>query len=166
MRYFLDTEFNEDTEGVTLLSLALRREDGADLYLVDNQIDYARCSPWVNAHVVPQLLALPAHFLGPAAVFPSMLEDFLDGDQGAEIWGYYAAYDWFLFCRLWGGLLNLPRSVRRYCSDIAQMRDTYAPGQKLKDVVPVVSPEHNARADARWNSAAYAWLLKNKALNV
>lgn len=58
MRYYLDTEFNG--MGGELLSLALIREDGRALYVVNEEYDAASLDPWVKANVMPYMYA-PTH---------------------------------------------------------------------------------------------------------
>lgn len=53
MRYYLDTEFN-GYRG-ELISLALVREDGRELYLVTHQLPDV--IPWVKENVIPILFA-------------------------------------------------------------------------------------------------------------
>lgn len=40
-----------------------------------------------------------------------------------QFYGYYADYDWVLFCSLFGGIMDLPKSFPIYCRDLKQMLD-------------------------------------------
>lgn len=161
MRYYLDTEFDETESGVTLISLALAAEDGRELYLVSSDLVPLSCNLWVRENVIPHLF----HGLAPEGMVPisdmSMhVESFMSNDPGPwKFWGYYCAYDWYLFCRLWGGMLKMPSRFPNLCLDLKQVAETMYPGLSLKDQVPPEKPEHNALADSRWNVRLHAWLM-------
>lgn len=38
-----------------------------------------------------------------------------------EIYGYYADYDWVVFCSLFGRMIDLPSGMPMYCRDLKQM---------------------------------------------
>lgn len=40
-----------------------------------------------------------------------------------EFYGYYADYDWVLFCSLFGRMIDLPKGFPMYCRDLKQMLD-------------------------------------------
>jgi 3' exoribonuclease, RNase T-like len=159
MRYYLDTEFDETPDRLALISLALRAQDGRELYLVSNDVNPDDCNPWVRANVWPHLAALSVSYIGPPGEFPRHIEAFVADDSGPEFWGYYSAYDWFLFCRLWGGMLLMPRRFPKVCYDLKQLADTLLPGVRFKDACPPPSTAHNALADARWNETLFNFVV-------
>lgn len=159
MRYYLDTEFDENADRVCLISLALHAEDRRELYLVSTEVNPDACNPWVKQHVLPQLHAFPVDGSGPLEWFHLRIEDFLAQDPSPTFWGYYSAYDWFLFCRLWGGMLMMPKKFPNVCMDLKQLADTLLPETRFKDVVPPASPAHNALADARWNETLFNFIV-------
>lgn len=55
MKYYLDTEF--DGFGGALISLALVREDGQSIYLVDQEVEVQ--DEWVKENVIPILFDIP-----------------------------------------------------------------------------------------------------------
>lgn len=100
-----------------------------------------------------------------------------------EFYGYYADYDWVLFCSLFGTMMDLPKGFPRYCRDLKQMLDgrvewflrhrhlrsgeTYVSSfadqldiLKSNLLYPKETNEHNALADARWNKKLYEFLLR------
>jgi hypothetical protein len=100
----------------------------------------------------------------PIAEMRTHVEAFLTEDSGPwKFWGYYCAYDWFLFCRLWGGMLRMPVRMPKLCFDLKQVGEAMFPGISLKSVVVPEVPEHNALADARWNARLHAWLIARSA---
>lgn len=42
-----------------------------------------------------------------------------------EFYGYYADYDWVLFCSLFGRMIDLPKGFPMYCRDLKQMLDEF-----------------------------------------
>ena len=42
-----------------------------------------------------------------------------------EFYGYYADYDWVVFCWLFGGMIDLPSGFPMYCRDLKQELDKY-----------------------------------------
>ncbi len=69
-----------------------------------------------------------------------------------EFYGYYADYDWVLFCSLFGTMMDLPLGFSMYCRDLKQMLDFSG---RDKNDVPKQENEHNALADAKWNLELY-----------
>jgi chromosomal replication initiation ATPase DnaA len=66
-------------------------------------------------------------------------------DPNIEFYGYYADYDWVLFCSLYGRMIDLPKGFPMYCKDLKQMFDevanTYTSEQLSKIEYPTVT--HN-----------------------
>lgn len=93
-----------------------------------------------------------------------------------EFYGYYADYDWVVFCSLFGRMIDLPKGFPMYCNDLKQMLDeksdnydshfsngnesldTKISWVKNMDGYPKQENEHNALADARWNLNLYEFL--------
>ncbi len=91
-----------------------------------------------------------------------------------EFYGYYADYDWMLFCSLFGRMIDLPKGFPMYCRDLKQMLDEkvdkFLPQTvwvnksqvlehfKTMTHYPKQTNEHNALADAKWNLELYNFL--------
>jgi len=104
---------------------------------------------------------------------------FPNGTPISEFYGYFADYDWCLFCSLFGRMIDLPTGFPMYCIDLKQMLDEivtkkqstlYASCQvprrasfkesmdAIKTRIPKQENEHNALADAKWNKKLYEFL--------
>jgi hypothetical protein len=70
-------------------------------------------------------------------------------------YGYYADYDWVVFCQLFGKMVDLPEGFPMYCRDIKQIADMLG-GVVLPQ--PAEGVEHDALEDARWNKRVYEYL--------
>ena len=92
-----------------------------------------------------------------------------------EFYAYYAAYDWVVFCWLFGRMIDLPTGFPMYCNDLKQILDEKAktlsgkidtPNDRivgynnLKEQLeyikqhvnyPKQDNEHNALDDAKWD---------------
>jgi hypothetical protein len=84
--------------------------------------------------------------------------------QNPVFYGYYADYDWVVFCWLFGKMLDLPNGFPMYCRDLKQMLDESfllrSDIQKPKHHprYPKQTNEHNALADARWNKELHEFI--------
>jgi hypothetical protein len=120
-------------------------------------------------------------------IMPSRGDDVCDGMDfiryvevfsNPEFYGYYADYDWVLFCSLFGRMIDLPKGFPKYCIDLKQtqdeksvtyvkvgeVKDNYQQWSMLKDHpdYPTQINEHNALADARWIKKLYTFLKSLK----
>ncbi len=179
MRYFIDTEFIESGPGspIWLLSIGIVAEDGRELYYVNTDAPLADANEFVKTNVLPFLPLFrpgyPKEF-APLEVIRDRVRLFCQGwdsivltiAPGAgmnppdatrpEFWGYYADYDWVVFCQMFGRMVDLPKGWPMYCRDIKQMADDLG-----NPLLPKAKPgviEHNALHDARWNRDAWQFL--------
>ncbi len=151
MKFFIDTEFIESgpTHPIELLSIGIVCEDGRELYAEVDDAVLVNANEWVQKNVLP-------HLLGPKIKRSDLalaIKSFV-GIGKPEFWGYYADYDWVVFCQIFGAMLDLPKGWPMYCRDIkqrcAERGDPQLPKQD--------STEHNALNDARWNKLAWEFL--------
>jgi hypothetical protein len=152
VRWFLDTEFNEDGRTIDLISVAMVSEDGREYYAHSSEYDVGNCNEWVRANVLPHVAKvppIPRHQI--AADIRTLV---LHSGQRPEFWAYFADYDWVALCQLYGPMIALPSGFPFYCRDLKQLMDER--GIK-KDALPKqAEAEHDALADARW--VRDAWL--------
>jgi len=166
MKFFLDTEFIERGHAapLQLVSIGIVSYLGKEFYGVSSEFDPDAANDWVKANVLPHLGDGPrlTHPELAAAIRVFIAANGLrnsDGspstyDSGPEFWGYYADYDWVVFCQIFGAMVDLPEGWPMYCRDLkqwcAQMGNPKLPPQD--------STEHNALNDARWNRKVYEFL--------
>lgn len=162
MNYFLDTEFDEDGKTIELISLALVAQDGRELYAVSTEFDPERCNAWVKANVLPKL---PDR--DETSVWWKTRDEiryditaFIGDDPAPRFWAYFADYDWVVFCRLWGQMVDLPSKFPMYCLDLKQTLH-HMQVSDIKGKVPQsVTQQHDALVDARWNRDVFEWVKK------
>lgn|SRR5690606_34343022 len=135
MKYVLDTEFIDTPTCSALISLAVLREDGEWRYF---EFDYPKeeLTPWLLENVVPHLTMEPPTTFAEAA---SDIAAFVGRDV-PEFWCYYGAYDWYWFCRLWGGFLQMPKHWPHLFREFAYVQ---------QGVPNIAGAEHNALNDCR-----------------
>lgn len=196
MKYFLDTEFierfNLDGEHVIdLISIGIVCEDGRKFYRISREFRYDNASEWVRNNVLKPLYeetvkladADPRAKVEDFQQYYGLLNSQIAGairnfiDEGCdprnEFYGYFADYDWVLFCSLFGTMMDLPPNFPMYCRDLKQMVDdkiinfaTYNGGDwkvavnwlKNHPKYPKNDNAHNALSDAEWNLKLYQFL--------
>lgn len=180
MKYFLDTEFIEDGHTIDLISIGIVSEDGREYYAISTEFDESKANDWVKQNVISVLEPKNqggATFWRPRSYIALDILRFikpLAGDAGGfidndhiyqqlnkaelidkpEFWGYYADYDWVVFCQLFGTMMQLPKGFPMYCRDIKQWCDELG----NPNLPEQGKGEHNALADARWNKQAWEFL--------
>lgn len=155
MRYFLDTEFSESgpRAPIRLISIGIVTEGGDEFYRVADFSEHY-CNDWVKANVIPHLgISMRTPLDVVAIEVKSFIERTSNGEK-PEFWGYYADYDWVVFCQMFGAMINLPKGWPMYCRDLKQWCDDLGNPKLPKQI----TGEHNALNDARWNRDVYSFL--------
>ena len=170
MKYFLDTEFIEAPNTIDLISIGIKCKDGRTFYAESTCFDERKANQWVKENVISNLLWYgnpnseyastlntdtsqeKTEVFGTLDVIRDKVIDFV-GDDTPEFWGYYADYDWVVFCWLFGKMIDLPKKFPMYCRDLKQLADDIG---KPKFTAP--KGEHNALVDAIWNESFYNYL--------
>lgn len=158
MTIFLDTEFSGLEQSAFLISLALVSEDGDWFYAERTDFEPRVLSQWHQDHVLPYLFSQlkihqpdfidrPGTFVsGDASTLLTALRSWLAPFPLVEIWADVLAYDWVLFCELFGGALHLPQNIHYIPFDFSTLL-------KLKNVDPDISRTQLVPEWAGLNSA-------------
>jgi hypothetical protein len=73
-----------------------------------------------------------------------------------EFYGYFADYDWVVFCWLFGRMIDLPKGFPYFCMDLKQRMVERGLGAEWKyNNCPDPEGEHDALVDAKWNMKLY-----------
>ena len=163
MRYWVDTEFLDNGDGpIHLLSIGLVAGDWREYYAVNADCPLDQANAWVREHVLPQLhreLSIPTRTIPKRQIREEVSAFIRAGGPSPEFWGYIVAYDWVVFCQLFGTMQEFPEDWPKYCRDVRQWADFLgSPPLPLQN-----EGHHHALWDARWTRLAWEFLngMKN-----
>lgn len=186
MNIYFDTEFTGLHQNTTLISIGCIAEDGRTFYAELLDYDASQVDEWLQANVIDHLhlmsrlvsaddsdmrvsgnKATVKHYLQKwlleqstkNAVYGDARNVFPDRHpQMLEFWSDCYAYDWVLFCELWGGAMSVPTFTYYIPFDLSTLL-------KVKGIDPDINREeyagmsggnkHNALWDAKVIKACY-----------
>lgn len=183
MRIFLDSEFTGLQKSTTLLSIGLVTESGYEFYAEFNDYDIEQYSNLIKGGFQPKL-DYSSHtsfqesdsrsikLKESKPVITEKLCHWLNQFEKIEIWADVLAYDWVLFCDLFGGALHLPKNIFYAPFDLStvfRLTGTINPlSQYEQDInryqFAGISEEkrHHALEDARVELICFQKLMKNR----
>lgn len=161
---YFDFEFTGLHQHTTPISLGMVDANGRTLYCEFNDYDLSQVDDWLTVNVIAQLKGFKQEFkLNPHAKSNTefcgnkyevaiIVEAWLLEYDQVQMWGDCLAYDWMLFCELFGGALNIPKNVYYIPLDLSTLF-------KIKGIDPDISRVdfadrsdmvlHNALTDAQ-----------------
>jgi len=164
LKIYYDTEFVERGRDLPLrlVSIGMVREDGYELYLINEEClsDVAR-HPWLSINVLPHLPAKGTMAGGilewnrehdhysrilPLDTLVDYVRKFITDVPDPELWAYYGAYDHVVLCQLFGSMSELPAGVPMWTHEL--MQEWERAGRP--SLPPQASSEHHALNDAYW----------------
>jgi hypothetical protein len=177
--------FGKKRHFIDLISIGIYCEDGRTFHALSSEYDYNKADDWVQKNVIQQAFNSRVHgdarnYLRPSNFHKSMgiplhlikkrlmhffncYEDQLfirTKEEDVQIFGYFADYDWVLFCSLFGRMINLPKGFPMYCMDLKQMMTERGLTKEWKQHnCPDPEKEHDALEDAIWNYKLYNTIL-------
>lgn len=161
MRIYFDTEFTGLHQNTTLISIGMVDENGREFYGISKDYDQSQVDDWIGDNVIRHLLN-ERHYMGSAVEVALEIDRWFSAYAKVEMWSDTLAYDWVLFCQLFGHAFKIPKNVYYIPFDIATL-------MKIKGVDPDINREefagvegskHNALHDARVIKACYDKLMK------
>jgi len=174
-KIFLDTEFTGLHSDAQLISIALTTIDGKKIYAIRNDLNEDEFDPWIKENIIKNLYPDFASCEGKKQWVKFILSDWLSQFDSIEIWADVLAWDWVLFCDLFGGAFKLPKNIHYIPRDISTAlllagvapdidRVEYAKEEleNIFDGKPYykILPKHNALRDALVTAAVYRKLMK------
>lgn len=182
-KIFFDTEFTGLHQNTTLISIGLIAETGQTFYAELTDYDKSQIDEWLQTNVIEnQFLNEKEHsydvmrpstgdwyFKGISEHLKALLTNWLSQFEKVEMWSDCLAYDWVLFCQLFGHAFNIPSNVYYMPFDICTLF-------KIKGINPDINRErfsevvtneienksytkHNALWDAKVIKACYEKLM-------
>lgn len=177
MKYFFDTEFIEHATGIQLVSIGMVSEDGRTFYAESSIFDERLADDWVKGHVLNSLKFSPHHAIqgvhlpapnvtevfGSESYIKRMILNFIGKDESPEFYAYYASYDWVVFARIFGRMIDLPKTFPMWVIDLKQMMwERGLTTEWKRENLPDPIGEHNALVDALWNQQLYNLIIQHK----
>jgi hypothetical protein len=174
MKIFFDTEFYDVGYRLNvpedLISIGLVTEGGEELYIENQLCDHEgktrvawkeEDKAWMKANVLPKLSRDPKDSFWGSDI-ASEIRTFV-GDEKPEFWAFYGAYDWVFLCKLFGGLLKLPKGWPRLFHELKWYMDANGV-EKGMSFCPKQDPatQHHALHDAKWERDVYLWIDANQ----
>lgn len=179
-KLFFDTEFTGLHQGTTLISIGIVAETGETFYAEFSDYDKSQIDDWLQTNVIDNLILSKLHWdqrqgvknmrvYGNNDWVKKHLSEWLAKfESGVQMWSDCLAYDWVLFCQIWGHAFSIPKNVYYIPFDICPLllekvgnadinREEYV--GEIKGIKP---QKHNALWDAYVIRACYNQLhLKN-----
>lgn len=183
MKVFFDTEFTGLHKNTTLVSIGLVVESGPTFYAELGDFDYSQVNKWIQKNVIDNLrfhgkgekgwcncstqdaktLKAATEVYGHSSFVAGCLAEWLGRFHQVEMWSDCLAYDWVLFCHLWGHAFAIPDNIYYIPLDICTLF-------KMRGIDPDINREefagmtedalkHNALWDARVIKACYEKLV-------
>ncbi len=175
MKIFFDTEFTGLHQKTTLISIGMVAEDGREFYAEFIDFDHKQADDWIQNNVIKNLsLGLIAEnwssiesgqtlVRGYTPFIKNQIKKWLSQFDQVEMWSDCLAYDWVLFCNIFGNAFATPQNLFYIPFDICTVF-------KVKGIDPDISRElfagidgankkHNALWDARVIKACYDKLM-------
>lgn len=179
---FYDSEFTGLTQHATLISLALVADDRQHFYAEFTDYNLDQVDDFIASEVIANTLWLnrpdaaaladkieqsdgAVRCLGDTSWVLEHLRHWLDQWDSVQIWADHVAYDWVLFCQLFGGALSLPSNIHYIPLDLCTFLHShhYDPDCNRADfgadympaTLPATGAIHNALYDAQLSRACY-----------
>jgi hypothetical protein len=148
---FLDTEFWAIGHQIHPISIGLCDIEGRTFYrefhftLPEDADDDS--AGFLRQHVLPKL---GKDVLGWTNFNVCRhLKEWIDERSPCRIWAWFGAYDWVVFCQIFGGMRHIPEGVQHRYWELANLHPTRAEKPKKS------KQAHHALVDAQWNRQLY-----------
>lgn len=161
-KIFFDTEFTGLHQNTSLISIGLISDCGKTFYAEFNDYDKNQVDDWLQQNVIDKLImsepsrgeeeyytairlddnpygnnlynSYSVQLRGNTETIRKELEKWLKQFEEIEMWGDCFAYDWVLFCQIFGHAFNIPKNVYYIPFDICTLF-------KMKGIDPDISRE-------------------------
>jgi hypothetical protein len=179
MKVFFDTEFTGLHQNTTIVSIGLVAENDRNFYAEFTDYDEGQVDDWIQKNVIDNLYLPPAWIdfvtngagvtlRGDRVFIAERLGEWLDSFEVERLlmWSDGLAWDWVLFCQLWGHAFNVPKSVYYIPFDLATLMQANGvnPDVNREEFAGITddSQKHNALWDAKVIKSCYERLIQTK----
>lgn len=166
MKVFFDTEFTGLRQSTTLISIGCVAESGEEFYAQLTDYDESQVDEWIRKNVLDNLwwgdysTKQPPTHIGTRQQVAQYLAEWLSQWERVEMWSDVYAYDWVLFCNLYGNAMFIPKNVYYIPFDLATFLaangvDPDISREEYGRMADVDGQKHNALWDARVIRSCY-----------
>lgn len=142
-KVFFDTEFTGLHQSTTLISIGLVADDGKTFYAEFTDYDESQVDDWVQENVIDNLIYPQDEGCGleytnegeytkegdpptvkgtwGSSAYMAVLRRWIERLGEVEMWSDCLAYDWVLFCELFGGAMSIPENIHYIPFDICTL---------------------------------------------
>ena len=167
---FIDTEFNSNNGLLELISIALVKENGSNIYLACSEFTENQCNTFVKNTVLPLLKDKPRISKEQIRL---EVENFLPYtfNKKYRFWAWFGAYDWVLFNSLWSEWKDIPYHIPFHYHDWrVKLEELYVKNTNAWNFSPTYfdipgMKKHDALHDALSLREAYMAAEKEGILN-
>ena len=132
MRIYFDTEFTGLHQNTTLISIGCVSDDDKTFYAESTEYNLAQVDDWLQQNVIGHLFGdvdamsradprIDMCFRASEIMIAHGLRRWLSQWESVEMWSDCYAYDWVLFCNLFGGAFGIPENVYYIPFDLATL---------------------------------------------
>lgn len=124
---FFDLEFTGLHQKTTPISIGLvNQRSRFTFYAEFTDYDRDQVDGWIQSNVVDQLIGHPleigsTHIIGEYKAVAAKMKEWLSYYNDIVMIGDCLAYDWMLFCEMFGGALKLPSNISYIPIDISSI---------------------------------------------
>jgi hypothetical protein len=178
VKIFLDTEFTSLHQNASIISIGLIADNGFYFYGEFTDYDKSNLSPWMQENVITKLTGnLPSAAdiqytssvlaQGKSKEIAALLRLWFEqfgGKNSVEIWADVLAWDWVLFCELFGGAFEIPQQIHYIPRDLSTYlvvknidpdTDREKLGKVIQDLPDLHLSKHHALYDAMLEQSIY-----------
>ena len=173
----MDTEFTGLHKNTTLISIGLVSECGKTFYSEFTDFDKTQVDSWIQQNVIDNLiLSIPDGVLtfqathtpddftvkGDKRVIVRFLHAWLSQFDKIQIISDVLAYDWVLFCDIFGSTFDIPKNVSYLPLDLATMfyMKGIDPDINRQEFCGLKNTQHNALDDAKVIKVCFEKLME------
>lgn len=180
MKVYFDCEYTGLHQNTTLISIGLVDDLGRQFYAELDDFDLSQVDDWIKENVTNHLwIQNPeketssdenlTYCCDNKEGVATELRKWLSKYDTVEMWGDVLAYDWVLFCELFGGAFHIPENVFYIPVDLSTILtirngfdDSFHPDMDREELASMSDAEqkHNALWDAIVIRECYYQLVK------
>ena len=120
-KVFFDTEFTGSRKSACLISIGFVSEENEQFYAVLTDYDPSDIDDWLRKNVIENLASQSANIIGTKAEVASAIRAWMEKTSDGEkiqMVSDVLAFDWVLFCDLFGSAFDIPECVHYIPMDL------------------------------------------------